>query len=166
MARKNKVALEPEDAAGRHRRPAPERLGHRERRRSAAKRRALAAGRHGRARKDDLEQASDEFIPSAQGLEKEMQELAAVLECTQLNFLPPDWRDEGRPARRPGPAAGAAGGDPAAAEGIEHCHESRQNGEDAKTRHGEQPGRSSGFEGGRRSTATGSAGSTTSRRRR
>ena len=24
--------------------------------------------------------------------QKEMQELAAVLECTQLNFLPADWR--------------------------------------------------------------------------
>ena len=39
-----------------------------------------------------LEEAVKEFIPSAQGLEKEMQELAAVLECTQLSFLPPDWR--------------------------------------------------------------------------
>jgi AAA+ superfamily predicted ATPase len=57
----------------------------------AAWRRALAAGRPG-VEKADLEQALDEFIPSAQGLEKELQELAAVLECTQLNFLPPDWR--------------------------------------------------------------------------
>jgi hypothetical protein len=29
-----------------------------------------------------------------QGLEKEMQELAAVLECTQLSFLPPHWREK------------------------------------------------------------------------
>ena len=42
--------------------------------------------------KADMEQAFTEFIPSAQGLEKELQELAAVLEATQLSFLPPDWR--------------------------------------------------------------------------
>jgi len=41
---------------------------------------------------DDLQQALTEFIPSAQGLEKQMQETAAVLECTQLDFLNPDWR--------------------------------------------------------------------------
>lgn len=40
----------------------------------------------------DLEKALEEFIPSAQGLEKELQELAAVLECTQANLLPPHWR--------------------------------------------------------------------------
>lgn len=40
----------------------------------------------------DLETALAEFIPSAQGLEKELQELAAVLECTQLSFLPPEWQ--------------------------------------------------------------------------
>jgi SpoVK/Ycf46/Vps4 family AAA+-type ATPase len=56
-----------------------------------AKRLALAAGRN-ELNKSDLEQAISEFIPSAQGLEKELQELAAVLECTQLNFLPPKWR--------------------------------------------------------------------------
>ena len=49
----------------------------------------------------DLEYALDEFIPSAQGLEKELQETAAVLECTQASLLPPQWRekvsrDEGR----------------------------------------------------------------------
>ena len=42
--------------------------------------------------KADLESALEEFIPSAQGLEKEMQEIAAVLECTQMSFLPADWR--------------------------------------------------------------------------
>jgi SpoVK/Ycf46/Vps4 family AAA+-type ATPase len=56
-----------------------------------AKRRALSAGRSA-LQQTDLEEALDDFIPSAQGLEKEMQELAAVLECTQLNFLPPDLR--------------------------------------------------------------------------
>jgi SpoVK/Ycf46/Vps4 family AAA+-type ATPase len=57
----------------------------------AAKRTALAAGR-GEVQQADLEEVWAEFIPSAQGLEKEAQELAAVLECTQLNFLPPSWR--------------------------------------------------------------------------
>jgi AAA+ superfamily predicted ATPase len=42
--------------------------------------------------KRDLEQALTEFIPSAQGLEKQRQEIAAVLECTQLSFLPERWR--------------------------------------------------------------------------
>jgi AAA+ superfamily predicted ATPase len=57
----------------------------------AAKRRAMSAGRT-ELQRADIEQAIGDFVPSAQGLEKEMQELAAVLECTQLNFLPPDWR--------------------------------------------------------------------------
>ena len=57
----------------------------------AAKRLAAAEGRQAVERKD-IETSYGEFIPSAQGLEKEMQELAAVLECTQLGFLPPKWR--------------------------------------------------------------------------
>jgi AAA+ superfamily predicted ATPase len=57
----------------------------------ASRRRALAAGRTA-VEKGDVEEAFRNFIPSAQGLEKEMQELAAVLECTELQFLPPDWR--------------------------------------------------------------------------
>jgi AAA+ superfamily predicted ATPase len=56
-----------------------------------AKRNALAASRT-EIRKSDFEEAWNAFIPSAQGLEKEMQELAAVLECTQLGFLPAEWR--------------------------------------------------------------------------
>jgi ATP-dependent 26S proteasome regulatory subunit len=58
-----------------------------------ARRVALAAGRDvvGRA---DLEQSLTEFIPSAQGLEKELQELAAVLECTQRSFLPAEWQEK------------------------------------------------------------------------
>ena len=59
----------------------------------AAKRQVLASGRQQLARKD-IEAAFGEFIPSAQGLEKEMQELASVLECTQLGFLPPKWREK------------------------------------------------------------------------
>lgn len=59
----------------------------------AAKRQMLASGRTELTRAD-IEDAFREFIPSAQGLEKEMQELAAVLECTQLAFLPPAWREK------------------------------------------------------------------------
>lgn len=36
---------------------------------------------------------SADFIPSAQGVEKDMQEAAAVLECTQMDFLTPEWRE-------------------------------------------------------------------------
>ena len=57
----------------------------------AANRIALAAGRS-QVERPDIEQALAEFLPSAQGLEKEMQELAAVLECTQQSFLTDDWR--------------------------------------------------------------------------
>jgi AAA+ superfamily predicted ATPase len=58
-----------------------------------ARRRAVTANR-AEVQKQDLEESLREFIPSAQGLEKEMQELAAVLECTQVNFLTPAWRDK------------------------------------------------------------------------
>ena len=57
----------------------------------AAKRNALTQGRDGLTR-DDLEGALNDFIPSAQGLEKEKQELAAVLECTSMSFLPEAWQ--------------------------------------------------------------------------
>ena len=43
---------------------------------------------------DDLKAALDDFMPSAQGLEKEMQEIAAVLECTEKRFLPDRWREQ------------------------------------------------------------------------
>jgi AAA+ superfamily predicted ATPase len=58
-----------------------------------ARRLALAGGRKTVGR-TDLEQTLTEFIPSAQGLEKEVQELAAVLECTQRSFLPPEWQEK------------------------------------------------------------------------
>ena len=35
-----------------------------------------------------LAEAVGQFLPSTQGLEKEMQEVAAVLECTDRQFLP------------------------------------------------------------------------------
>ncbi len=57
----------------------------------AAKRRALVQQRE-TISANDLESASHDFIPSAQGLEKEKQELTAVLECTSIAFLPEDWR--------------------------------------------------------------------------
>jgi SpoVK/Ycf46/Vps4 family AAA+-type ATPase len=58
-----------------------------------ARRTAMAAGRAELTRAD-LELSAKEFIPSAQGLEKELQETAAVLECTQLSLLPPVWREK------------------------------------------------------------------------
>jgi hypothetical protein len=42
----------------------------------------------------DLKAALDDFMPSAQGLEKEMQEIAAVLECTEKRFLPDRWKEK------------------------------------------------------------------------
>jgi len=92
LGRKNKVKLTKEDLP-----PLPS-----DRRLSGAdiesvvvtaRRRASAAKREN-VGKGDLEEALKEFIPSAQGLEKELQELAAVLECTQLSFLPPDFREK------------------------------------------------------------------------
>jgi SpoVK/Ycf46/Vps4 family AAA+-type ATPase len=59
----------------------------------AAKRHALMAGREN-VEGSDLESSLQEFIPSAQGLEKELQEIAAVLECTQRSFLPPEWQQK------------------------------------------------------------------------
>ena len=41
---------------------------------------------------EDLKTSIAEVVPSAQGLEKEKQELAAVLECTSMSFLPEDWK--------------------------------------------------------------------------
>jgi hypothetical protein len=67
----------------------------------AAKRHALTCGRE-EVGKEDLAGAVNDFIPSAQGLEKEKQELAAVLECTSMSFLPESWRS--RVAARDGRA--------------------------------------------------------------
>jgi ATP-dependent 26S proteasome regulatory subunit len=43
---------------------------------------------------EDLKHALESFIPSAQGLEKERQEMCAVLECTDREFLTDEWRDK------------------------------------------------------------------------
>jgi AAA+ superfamily predicted ATPase len=90
MARKNKAALAP-DAM-------PEGLAGRSLSGAdiegivlTAKRQAAAEDQPTLSRAT-LQRALDDFIPSAQGLEKEKQELAAVLECTALSFLPEDWR--------------------------------------------------------------------------
>src|SRR5262249_24510514 len=56
-----------------------------------ARRRALSGGRLA-VEKGDLGEAYGHFIPSAQGGEKERQEPAAGPECTELHFLPRDWR--------------------------------------------------------------------------
>ena len=56
-----------------------------------ANRLALTDGRRTITR-EDVDRAYGDFVPSAQGLERESQELAAVLECTQLSFLPDAWR--------------------------------------------------------------------------
>lgn len=59
----------------------------------SARREALAAGEPSPGL-DRLLAAVDNFIPSSQGLEKEGQEIAAVLECTQLDFLPQAYREK------------------------------------------------------------------------
>jgi len=58
----------------------------------SAKRLALIDGRD-QATALDVTAALDDFVPSAQGLEKEKQELAAVLECSSKSFLTPEWRE-------------------------------------------------------------------------
>jgi hypothetical protein len=39
--------------------------------------------------RDALAKVVTEFMPSTQGLERELQETAAILECTDRQFLPP-----------------------------------------------------------------------------
>lgn len=43
---------------------------------------------------EDLEMSLESFIPSAQGMEKERQELCAVLECTDRRFLTDHWKEQ------------------------------------------------------------------------
>ena len=54
---------------------------------------------------EDLKAALEDFMPSAQGLEKEMQEIAGVLECTERRFLPDRWKEE---VAKPGGQIGRA----------------------------------------------------------
>jgi AAA+ superfamily predicted ATPase len=59
----------------------------------SARRLALAEGRSA-IEQADVRSAIDRFIPSAQGLEKELQELVAALECTDRAFLPAAWTEK------------------------------------------------------------------------
>lgn len=59
----------------------------------SARRLAMTDGRDAVA-KADFQSSLDNFIPSAQGLEKELQELVAVLECTDRAFLTEAWREK------------------------------------------------------------------------
>jgi ATP-dependent 26S proteasome regulatory subunit len=43
--------------------------------------------------KEALQHELADFLPSLDGLEKEMQEIAAILECTDAEFLPPTFRE-------------------------------------------------------------------------
>jgi len=52
-----------------------------------ARRRALLDGREALTR-DDLETVLAGFLPSTQGMEREYQEIAAMIECTDVEFLP------------------------------------------------------------------------------
>jgi hypothetical protein len=51
-------------------------------------RRSLLAGADGITRQG-LEEVVNQFMPSTAGLERELQETAAILECTDRQFLPP-----------------------------------------------------------------------------
>ncbi|MEX0702724.1 MAG: AAA family ATPase [Planctomycetales bacterium] len=91
MGRKNRIRLSPEDIP-------PTNVGGElsgadiESVVLSAWRKAMAAERT-EPTGDDLASALAGFIPSAQGLEKTSQEIAAVLECTDFEFLPPRWRE-------------------------------------------------------------------------
>lgn len=54
-----------------------------------ALRRSLVAGA-GRVTPEALREVVHQFLPSTEGLEKELQETAAILECTDREFLPPE----------------------------------------------------------------------------
>ena len=57
-----------------------------------AKREMMADDRE-RLERADLDLALESFIPSAQGMEKDLQEMSAVLECTDRRFLTDYWRE-------------------------------------------------------------------------
>jgi len=58
-----------------------------------ARRRSILAGAD-EIMAEPLQQALDGFMPSTQSLEREAQELAAIIECTDLEFLPDAKRDK------------------------------------------------------------------------
>jgi hypothetical protein len=49
---------------------------------------SLLAG-HDHVTKESLAHVVEQFLPSTQGLERELQEVAAMIECTDRQFLPP-----------------------------------------------------------------------------
>lgn len=53
-----------------------------------AQRTAIIAGQD-RIRREDLAEAVARFMPSTESLERELQETAAIIECTDRQFLPP-----------------------------------------------------------------------------
>jgi hypothetical protein len=44
--------------------------------------------------RDALAEVVSQFLPSTQGLERELQEIAAIIECTDSQFLPPAVREQ------------------------------------------------------------------------
>lgn len=60
-----------------------------------ALRRSLLAGA-AHITREALDEAVHQFLPSTQGAEKELQETAAILECTDIEFLPPEIKEKVR----------------------------------------------------------------------
>jgi AAA+ superfamily predicted ATPase len=58
-----------------------------------ALRRSLLAGSD-RITRESLAEAASQFLPSTEGMEKDLQEIAAILECTDLEFLPTDIKEK------------------------------------------------------------------------
>jgi AAA+ superfamily predicted ATPase len=56
-----------------------------------ALRRSLLAGAR-QVTREALAEAVSQFLPSTEGMEKDLQEIAAILECTDRQFLPPEIR--------------------------------------------------------------------------
>jgi hypothetical protein len=66
---------------------------------------------------ESLTDVVEQFLPSTQGLEKELQELAAIIECTDREFLP-----------RPIVERMEKGGGPRGVAGASHCREAARRG--------------------------------------
>jgi AAA+ superfamily predicted ATPase len=62
-----------------------------------ALRRSLLAGATSVTR-EALREAAGQFLPSTEGMEKDLQEIAATLECTDIEFLPPEVAEKTRAA--------------------------------------------------------------------
>lgn len=58
-----------------------------------ALRRSLLSGAAG-IKREALAEAASAFLPSTEGMEKDLQEIAAILECTDVEFLPADIREK------------------------------------------------------------------------